>query len=861
MTLPAQSMCAVDLRYLACSTGHPLFYDVPWGDPRVELTLVAAVGELPAGWGLTSRGPWTIVASPNPLPSAGWKVHVACRPEHAEQVLRRVAETCFASGTAFKFLSSTRLVQDTQAKYAEATAAGKVVVAYPPDPEACERLVDFLRPALAEFPGARIPGDVAVMGTAMGVRYGAYFQEWTRDERGALVPAIRTAGGSVHDDRRRFAPTPDEPAFVRRLREEAALHDAQLVLPISDVSLLHRSNAGGVYRARWQDGATVVIKEARHHTGFDASGSDAVTRLAHEYAVLARLADSGHAPRPRELLTVGASDFLVMEHLDGPTCQQVAARNHPLSISGATAREVDDYLTWCEQVARAGRVALKALHSQGVTHGDVMPANAVWQDDRIVLIDLESASLDGRRAAGEMGTPGFQLVPPGSPEADLVSWRVVEEFLLRPETSLAPTDEGVREAILADTATVNASSVAPAQVVGPRQQAAIAAHAEELWRGIEWSMEMLDDSGPRLFPGDIAGILHPGAGVGLLHGAAGVVLAAQAAGREVPPSWLDWIEDHLPTIPGPSDGLADGSAGVSMVLGLTGRLDAARRAWPKERPAVVPWWSNGAAGHLVAAAELWLITGDAHWRRRLVEAWRQLDAFVGEPGQAPGWSAGLVDGWGGVSLALLRAAEVLEAAPVGGASVDGVLSTARKAWCRDEAALVPRGAGLVLRSGPVLMPYLGGGTAAMAWAAHELSRHGVLDRPGLLEACTATLGGPMTMGVSLLRGRAGMVAALDLLRPGDPAMVRQQERMAWHTVPAAHVQDPGRPGPTRSLGQHLAPDLAPPHGIRLCPGEMGLRYSSDVATGAAGVVAALMPDPARAVAHLLRLPIGDEYSA
>lgn len=302
-------MSDVDLRYLACTARHPLFYDTPWAGAAVTLRpLAPLVDDLPRGWVVSSREPWTIVTSPRPVPMAGWKIHVASRPDEIDQVLPVVIDYCVQTETSFKFLTSVGLVQATQSKYAELTAAGKVIVLYPPTAAASQAAVEHLRDVLSRFRGARIPGDIPVLGTPIGLRFGAYLHSWTRDEQGQMVPAVHTSRGIVHDDRRNNTPHPEEPDFITELRHQAALHDAANLLPISHTTLLHRSNAGGVYKARWRETTDVVIKEARHHTGYDAHGTDAVTRLAHEYAVLQRLAGTGHAPQPIELTTVGSSE-------------------------------------------------------------------------------------------------------------------------------------------------------------------------------------------------------------------------------------------------------------------------------------------------------------------------------------------------------------------------------------------------------------------------------------------------------------------------------------------------------------------------------------------------------------------------
>ena len=152
--------------------------------------------------------------------------------------------------------------------------------------------------------------------------------------------------GTTHPDRRGPAPAESDhdTPWIRRLRRT---NRPSTVLPIDDVRLLHRSNAGGVYQATWRDGTSVVVKEARHLSGLDAAGVDARVRLRHEYEALRRLDPYRAAPHPIDLIETEDGSFLIMEFLDGMTVHQEMSRFHPLIGRRPHRLSMTDFSRWC----------------------------------------------------------------------------------------------------------------------------------------------------------------------------------------------------------------------------------------------------------------------------------------------------------------------------------------------------------------------------------------------------------------------------------------------------------------------------------------------------------------------------------
>lgn len=111
------------------------------------------------------------------------------------------------------------------------------------------------------------------------------------------------------------------------------------------------------------------------------------------------------------------------------------------------------------------------------------------------------------------------------------------------------------------------------------------------------------------------------------------------------------------------------------------------------------------------------------------------------------------------------------------------------------------------------------------------------DLDSLVEGVRRTCRTPIVACAGLMSGRAGLLLTQRLLG-AEVDTACHRERLAWHEVPL-----------DRSLGR--------PHGnsATMQTGDGLIRLSADVATGSAGTLIALAPDPGEVAALVLRLPI------
>lgn len=810
-------------QYAPLILADPRWFDVAWapGTPLLRTRLEA--GRLGPDWRERIEGPWTIHAPcGTALPSQGWKVHVAALPSDADDIVRVTARACAAAGVPFKHLRSAELVHASQMKYAERSASGKVVTCYP-DVDRLEEFAVGLASTLGERPAPEIVGEVQVGSSPVWLRYGAFLGRHRLTADGRVIPVLEDAGRMVADRRGVHGMGP-EPAFVTGLRRARA--DRIERLDISHVRLLHRSNAGGVYRATWQ-GRRVIIKEARRHAGLDFAGNDAIARLRHEHRVLIRLDGSRTAPEPYAYLEREMSEFLVMEDLGRPPIMSVLSSTHPAISRDVGAAGVAAYRQWRDTVLVRLEALIDVWESRGVVHGDLQPSNLVALDDRLVGMDFESAVLDGERLAVGVATPGFGYEKQvGDRLSDAPAVVGLSAVLSYPAaaTLLPQRPELAKDLIAAGEdaldALVHGGAPSVCRAVEPPMASLVAGIAAAA------NPQRAD----RLFPGDREQSAHPTGALGIVHGAAGVLAALAATGHAVDPRHLDWLADAAVQCATPVRGLSDGLDGVALTLARLGRPDAAvqvlERAQRAGPFAEGPGLGAGLAAEAVSTHALAELLCDDRLRRRADRAWAALARCVHD--NAPCAGEGLFGGWAGAGLALLYS------------GIPNAAGLARAALGRGEASLAGTDDGaLFARTGRTLWPYLGRGSAGLGILAHALTDHagadGESDRrlaeivAGVAETCRVAA----VYDVGLLDGRAGLLLTLrTLTADSDPWIDIHRRRLGWHCLPTR-----GRADAVDVLGRH------------------GLRASTDVGTGASGVLLAMSQRPWRAFAQVLGLDL------
>lgn len=820
------------------------FFTRPDRIDDADSRFAAALREAPPHWHRTERDLWVhLRPEGRPVVETGWKLHVSATLDYADGVCAEVWEYCVEHGLPFKFLRSHRAVQLLNAKYADRVASGKVVAIYPADEAELEAAIDTLGRRLKGVPGPFILSDLRIGPGPLFVRYGGFTRLTCVGDDGRPVPARRASDGSLVPDVRdaRFV-LPDDvelPDVLRPHFEAQQSDEGAEEFPFEVETAVHYSNCGGVYFAtRPPDPERVVLIEARPHAGLDRNGRDAVTRLRVQRDILTRLAGLPCVPRLLGYHVAWEHHFLVEEHVEGRDLFEEMVRRYPYAHNAfdPDPEAVRAYAEWVEEIVEKIGQALEDINGRGVRYGDLHPSNIIVRPDgEVVLIDFEYARDLQDTTLLDGGAPGFHAAPGlTGAAADRYQLECVRIWLhlplnLRPQHTPAQLRRAlntvadlfpVGKTFFADVLTgLRLNEPGPAFDVadellcsGENDWQAI---RDSLVAGIQESADLTRDGA--LFPGSPPQFVTGGFTLG--YGAAGVLLALHRVGADVPQKFVDWMVAEATRGRDVRPGLYDGLHGVAFVLDELGRTDEAlamlARARAIQGVVATVGLLDGSAGHGLNLLHFAHRTGEEALLAEATAIGERLARLTrGEETDTSRFpdARGLMRGMSGVALFFLRLFE--------STGDPAHLDHARAALQHDLEWGEFHGGGTFqlieygTRRRNIL--YLDAGSAGLAMAAHEYSRHRPDDRlaeaiEGVRRGCRA----PFVREPGLFRGRAGLMATLaHLNRPED------------HGVLMAHVP-------------RLAVHAQPFRGHLAFPSTKLLRLSMDLAAGSAGILLAL----------------------
>lgn len=827
-------------RYDAFLMADPVFYDVLHSRQAESSPFAIADRELPAGWERKEQDDW-LVFDPGDaiLPMQGWKIHVSATMDNAERVLERVWDYCLPRGIEFKFLRSHAALLARVSKYAPRGYSGKLVTIYPPDDDACERILNELGELLEGEASPYILSDLRWGKGPLYVRYGAFVNRFVVAEGGQLVGAIADDTGTLVPDRRApvfyvppWVTLPDFLASHLEARNSVTMTD----LPYEIERVLHFSNGGGIYVAKdTRNGDQVVLKEARPNAGIDGHGHDAVRRIELEFETLQRFAGIPGIPAARGIFSVGEHRFLAMDFIDGRPLSREIVHRYPLIQLDAGPEEYARFTTWALDVYRQVEDAVNAIHDRGYVYGDLHLFNIMVRDDGTIgLLDFEVVSPVAEATRPGLGNQGFSA-PRGTTGFDIDRYALacLRLALFMPMTNvlwLSRTKaRHLAQVIKEHFPGVPDDHLAKAvDVIAPPSLAQVPTDRFEpdSWSQLRGKLtdSIVDSATPdrddRLFPGDIR-VFSPGGGISLAYGAAGVLYALSATGAGRFPQYEEWLLDRArrPKA-GTPPGLFDGLHGAAFALNHLGyqqdALDLLDICLSENWETLGLDLHSGLAGVGLNLLHFADQSGEPVVRQAGLRAAELAASRLGAVDSVPEVSgrqspyAGLMRGSSGVVLLLLRAFD-----DTGNL---GFLDHAAIAIRQDLRRCVRRADGaLEVNEGWRTMPYLDVGSIGIAMVLDEfLARSHDDEFANAAQAAHLAAQSRMYILPGLFSGRAGILHYLAGRSPApatDPLVLKQIRGLAWHALP---------------YGSGTA-----------FPGTALLRLSMDLATGTAGVLLAL----------------------
>lgn len=845
----------MDQRYQAFTLADRQVYQHPFYAVPTLYRLAPGVDWDNSSWEIEVTYEWVYVNfCGKALPDQGWKIHVSGCPDNAARILGVVSRYCNEHKISFKYLPNEAVLRVANDKYAPRGSSGKFITIYTPSESELPFILDDLDSELHGEKGPYILSDVRYKAGPLYVRYGGFAPRSMLGENDQLVPAFLGKDGETVPDHRTPYFNPPEwiklPEVVVDCLTELGSVEPPEDLPYEITEAIHFSNTGGVFLARWKaDGRTVVIKQARQHTGVDASGSDAVARLKHEAHVLGALNACQYTPQILDQRFIGEDYFIAEEHFEGMSILRLLPQISPNLQDDPSSDEISAFTKRALRISENLEALVRDIHKCGVFIGDLHAGNIIVIDgDHVRLVDLETAVLNGQDARSSLGVDG--IAAPRSLSgwsADYYSLGCTLLNIYCPLTQLlnisSSTLDYIFRYIRSTYPDVSETYLARIRswIVGSPKESHCSAYFQRKDIPAINSADLIAASGAtltsavakacvrratfrsvdRLFPGDPA--TYWTNGYSFLYGASGIYSILKNELLDLRSAVLDWIENSLHTTVGSrSIGLLDGALGAAAILAKEGRREpfdllTSELAQTHSFDKVSTSLSSGLAGWLYSSDLIIakLSPNDDYYvlldriRKEIRRRAKQLLKTDLDPIPVhPQGTGGLLNGSVGWCLALV--------AEYGRDELDLLL--AKELFDRELAYLetLPGGS-YQLREETRVLPYLGTGSVGVGLVCKELIACDVVDAADMepvLDGIRAAAKSQFVIQSGYLNGRAGLIAYLCLDQEPDSDIKSELERQIATFVP------------------FMVGDLET--GVDVI-GDQLMRFSCDYATGSAGV--------------------------
>ncbi|ACU76001.1 serine/threonine protein kinase [Catenulispora acidiphila DSM 44928] len=832
--------------YVSAAKADPRFYDTLARletDDDLAARMAAGIGP---DFSVTIKDIWAVAVAHSEqlpeMPDHGWKIHVSARADQAAAALDAVCALFQAKPFNFKCLRDMRFVRMSSARWWTPGQVGKVLAIYPRTAEECRDLLAELTPLLKDIRGPYVLTDRRHEGSqALFYRYGEFRALGRRSPDGDRIPIVKGPDGQTWRDER--GPVYRRPPWVDELfpqdetegkQQSHTLHGYRVIRP------LHYSGTGGVYLAeRVSDGVQVVLKEARAETGFSEAGTQAQDRLRREFDALTRLKGSGVAPEPIELFEEWEHLFLVEEFIDGLALISFIGANHPLTRNIDDPDTVERYRSVIAATVSGLRRAVEACHNVGLTYGDLSLTNIIVDPEthQVRLIDFESVRPVDVDQEGYPHTAGFAPAE----TAGIHDGRIIDGYGID-ATELAmlmprPTFRDLDAAALARSAHFLAAGLDyPVEDLLDRLELAADTALEDLPGPADLAAQamrfatavMTPERDDRLFPADPLVMATNPWSVG--YGAAGVVRALHRITGEVPEPVRDWMRRSAPSLAKIPPGLYTGRAGVAWTLHDIGETEWSREildtavadaaSWPDMPASILSGW----AGIGTACLALGSVAGGERFLEHAERIGSDLATSGQDDGQGLHWpvagqnfrSVGYDRGSAGIATFLLSLFCV----------------TGDKRYLRIGRRALEYDLAQAIEHDEVMLSFpqrVGGGTSTPYW-----SRGAAGMGTALIRFCRVT-GDPRLRAVldQLMRSRVAGISV-------SPALFNGMAGMANVALDYAELLDAPeyRQNASRICGAIRSLASLQPEGVAF-PGESLVRFSTDYATGSAGIALVL----------------------
>lgn len=648
-------------------------------------------------WHISVSKHWTYVMNvTKDFPLQGWKIHLSTVTSESQLLLWRVASYLMLNEISFKFVSNTNEWLLKISKYGDRAASGKFITVYPTDELDFEKLLHGLEDITKEFSlGPYILNDKQWHNSNVYFRYGG-LKKAEAEINGEIVDVIyNNHGEAVEDQRVPYYFVPDfvkEPKF---LKENNNVDNDLVVSKIDEfkgISAIHFSNGGGVYSANIHD-EKIILKEGRSESGVDRHNRDGFRRNYLEYLTLQQLNDIPEVVDVKDYFIVWRHNYLVEEFIEGKTLKQYIATQFPFykQSSDLLSKYIDETISILKQI----KESLIKIHEKGVAVGDLSLNNVIIKSDgHIKFIDFESSQLINTTFKADIVTPEFY-----SKEAktfgdnDWYAFYKIAYYLFLPISSLANIAPSiiyihdasikrkfgskvsdfllkVREFVAKRTNIFPKSEFLDSQFNVPFERLGLENTNTYKYQVASGIMNNIDSKSDNLIFGDIRQYSSDLGKYNVANGGYGALLSLKRSGYNIQenPDVKAWINKNLSYIlnmdySNKNFGLFSGTLGIAGTLYELGYTTEAHKLFLKSTNAVVEDISDisiysGLAGIGLAQIYAYQTFGDVKLLDQATDiSHKLLKKFENETNLESDY--GLLTGWSGVLLFLWEYAEIM----------------------------------------------------------------------------------------------------------------------------------------------------------------------------------------------------------
>ncbi|WP_057491720.1 class III lanthionine synthetase LanKC [Streptococcus orisasini] len=320
----------------------------------------------------------------------GWKVHVSASLEQAYDTLKQVSEICHKMDVPFKYLVSENVFIMRNGKQVDRGYSGKFITCYP-NKSKLQEFLNSLEEALKYAKGPYILSDKRWKEGPIYIRYGVFRPSIVGEEEDVKIDELIVDGKKIKDERLPQFVIPEGVEIPKFLK--SWLHDennSEKELPFEILSVIRFSNSGGIYNARLKDNKKeMVLKEARPFTGLDFEGTYSSNRLESEAKALKILTDINEVPEVYWEEKLWEHTFLGIERMEGIPLNRWVTKNYPLYN---IPDDKKDYLKRALHILQQLVDLIENVHHKEIFHRDMHLGNVIVdENDTVSLIDWEQA--------------------------------------------------------------------------------------------------------------------------------------------------------------------------------------------------------------------------------------------------------------------------------------------------------------------------------------------------------------------------------------------------------------------------------------------------------------------------------------